>query len=70
MAEPPTVGVGMTGVSHGWYELKEAIEEQLRDQLRDARETVPEGVNVETSLIAGDPARHCAVPARPPARSC
>ena len=66
VAEPPPVGVGMSGVNLGWYELKEALEEQLRDQLRDARETVPEGIDVETSLIGGDPAGTLAGAASPP----
>jgi nucleotide-binding universal stress UspA family protein len=46
----------VSGANHGWYEVKEAMEKALRHQLRDARETVPEGIDVETSLIGGDPA--------------
>jgi nucleotide-binding universal stress UspA family protein len=58
VAEPPTIGASMGGgVDQGWYELKVAIEKHLRERLRAARETVPEGVDVETSLIGGDPAK-------------
>ena len=54
VAEPPVVGTGKGGTD-GWDALKDAIEERTRDQLADARQTVPDGIEVETTLIGGDP---------------
>ena len=49
---PPTVGKGGTT---GWHSLLEAIEEQTRERLSEAREAVPDGIEVDATLISGDP---------------
>jgi nucleotide-binding universal stress UspA family protein len=54
VAEPPVIGTGKAGTG-GWHALKEAIEEQTRDQLAEARDSVPDGIEVEATLISGDP---------------
>ena len=54
VAEPPVIGTGKGGTG-GWHALKDAIEGQTRDQLAEARETVPDGIEVEATLISGDP---------------
>jgi nucleotide-binding universal stress UspA family protein len=54
VAEPPVIGTG-TGGTGGWHALKDAIEGQTRDQLAQARETLPDGIEVEATLISGDP---------------
>jgi nucleotide-binding universal stress UspA family protein len=54
VAEPPVIGTGKGGTG-GWDALKDAIEERTRDQLAEARQTVPDGIEVETTLIGGDP---------------
>jgi nucleotide-binding universal stress UspA family protein len=55
VAEPPVVGTGKGG-AEGWHELKEAIVQMMRDRLTEARDSVPEGIEVDTSLVSGDPA--------------
>ena len=55
VAEPPGVALGARGGNAGWRELKEAIEEIVRQRLVEARDTVPEGISAETTFIAGDP---------------
>jgi nucleotide-binding universal stress UspA family protein len=54
VAEPPVIGTGKGGTG-GWHALKDAIEGQTRDQLAEARETVPDGIDVEATLVSGDP---------------
>jgi nucleotide-binding universal stress UspA family protein len=54
VAAPPVIGTGKAGME-GWHALKEAIEDQTRDQLAEARNTVPDGIEVEATLISGDP---------------
>jgi nucleotide-binding universal stress UspA family protein len=54
VAEPPVVGTG-SGAADGWRAVKDAIEEQRREQLAKAWSTVPDGVEVEATLISGDP---------------
>jgi len=52
--EPPVVYA--KGDSMGGYqELKEAVEEQKREQLDEALSSVKQGVNAEASLVVGDP---------------
>jgi nucleotide-binding universal stress UspA family protein len=53
-AVPPPVTVGKGGMT-SWHALLEAIEEQSRERLSEAREAVPEGVEVDGTLISGDP---------------
>jgi nucleotide-binding universal stress UspA family protein len=55
VAEPPAIGVGKGGVG-GWQELKEVIEQTMSDRLTEARRTVPEGIEAETTLVTGHPA--------------
>ena len=33
--------VTTAGVPQGWYERREALEQRLREQLREARDTAP-----------------------------
>ena len=54
VAEPPPIMAGRGG-NPGRQELIEAIQEQAREQLVRARETVPDGIEVDASLITGDP---------------
>ena len=54
VAEPPMVGTG-SGAADGWRALKDAIEENTREQLAKTWSTVPDGVEVEATLISGDP---------------
>jgi nucleotide-binding universal stress UspA family protein len=54
VAEPPVVGTGKGG-SAGWRELKETIEEIMRERLTEAKETIPEGIDVDATLVSGDP---------------
>jgi nucleotide-binding universal stress UspA family protein len=55
VAEPPAIGTGKGGAA-GWRELKQYIEEVMRDRLTEAEETVPEGIDVDTTLVSGHPA--------------
>jgi nucleotide-binding universal stress UspA family protein len=54
VAVPPPVGTGKGGTG-SWHALVEAIEEETRETLSEARNTVPEGIDVEGSLVSGDP---------------
>jgi nucleotide-binding universal stress UspA family protein len=54
VAEPPVIGIGRAAME-GWHTLKEAIEDQTREQLAEARHTVPDGVEVEATLVSGHP---------------
>jgi nucleotide-binding universal stress UspA family protein len=53
VAEPPVVEVGKGG-NAGWPELKEAVEDIVRQRLAEAREAVPEGIEAEATFISGD----------------
>lgn len=54
VAVPPPRTVGKSGET-GWHALLEAIEEQARGRLSEARRAVPDGVEVDATLISGDP---------------
>ncbi|HEX6653141.1 MAG TPA: universal stress protein [Thermoleophilaceae bacterium] len=54
VAVPPPRTVGKGGET-GWHALLEAIEEQARGRISEARQAVPDGVEVEATLISGDP---------------
>jgi nucleotide-binding universal stress UspA family protein len=54
VAEPPAIGAGKGGME-AWHALKDAIEDRTREQLTEARDTVPDGLEVEATLISGDP---------------
>jgi nucleotide-binding universal stress UspA family protein len=56
VAEPPVVGTGKGG-AEGWHELNQAIEQMMRERLTEARDSVPEGIEVDRSLVSGDPAK-------------
>jgi nucleotide-binding universal stress UspA family protein len=53
VAQPPAIGAGKG--MEGWHALKEAAEEQIRGQLAEARNAVPDGVEAEATLITGEP---------------
>jgi nucleotide-binding universal stress UspA family protein len=54
VAVPPPIGTGKGGTG-GRDALVEAIEEGMRERLAEARNAVPEGIDVESTLITGDP---------------
>jgi nucleotide-binding universal stress UspA family protein len=54
VVQPPTVGFGM-GATAGWAELKEAVEACARERLTEARNAVPDGIEVETTVVSCDP---------------
>jgi nucleotide-binding universal stress UspA family protein len=54
VAVPPERAALRSGV--GWEALLEAIQNHTRDQLAEAERRVPEGIEVEASLLTGDPA--------------
>jgi nucleotide-binding universal stress UspA family protein len=56
VAEPRQIIAGRGGGrNQGWRDLKKAIEEETGELLRGVRETVPEDVDAEATLISGDP---------------
>ena len=54
VAVPPERASLRAGV--GWEALLEAIQIHTRDQLAEAQRSVPEGIEVDVSLVTGDPA--------------
>ena len=54
VAVPPPRTVGKSGTI-GWHAMLETIEEQARGRLSEARQAVPDGVEVDATLISGDP---------------
>lgn len=54
VAEPPPIAAGKGG-NAGRHELTEAIKEEMRKRLEDARESVLEGIDADATLITGDP---------------
>lgn len=54
VAEPPPIAAGKGG-NAGRHELTEAIQEEMRKRLVDARGTVPESIDAEAALVTGDP---------------
>lgn len=65
VAVPPPRTVGKSGMI-GWHSLLEAIEEEARDRLSEARQAVPDGVDVHGTLISGDPVEALTGAARGP----
>ena len=55
VAVPPPVGTGKAGPG-SWQALVDAIEQATRQRLDEARSAVPDGIDVEASVLAGDPA--------------
>lgn len=67
VAEPPPIVYGKgAGAGQGYEELEAAIEEQLREQLDKAMETIPDGVGTEATLVRGDPPEKLAAAAGSP----
>jgi nucleotide-binding universal stress UspA family protein len=56
VVETPVVGTGKSGAD-GYHALKDAVEQQMRDQLAKARNAVLEEIEVEATLSSGDPVR-------------
>jgi nucleotide-binding universal stress UspA family protein len=54
VAEPPPISMGKGG-NAGRHELTDAIQEEIRNRLAQARETVPDDIEAEAMLITGDP---------------
>jgi nucleotide-binding universal stress UspA family protein len=54
VAEPPPISPGKGG-NAGRHELTEAIQQEMRNRLAQAREAVPDNIEVEATLITGDP---------------
>jgi nucleotide-binding universal stress UspA family protein len=54
VAVPPPIGTGKGGAG-AWHTLLEAVEQELREQLAEARALVPDGVEWEASMVSGDP---------------
>jgi nucleotide-binding universal stress UspA family protein len=55
VSKPPAHGWSAKGGDAGWHELKEAIDDQMRERLAEARELVSEGIHAEATFISGDP---------------
>ena len=67
VAEAPVIVVGKSGgANYGWEALKEAVEEQVRGQLEQARDSAPANVNVEAKLVSGQAAEALAEAAKAP----
>jgi nucleotide-binding universal stress UspA family protein len=54
VAEPPAIGTGKGG-SAGLREIKAKIEEIMRGQLTEAKGTILEGIDVDATLVSGEP---------------
>ena len=54
VAQPPPPSMGKGG-NVGRRELTEAIQEEMRNRLAEAREAIPDDVEAEATLITGDP---------------
>ena len=54
VAEPPAISLGKGG-NVGRHELTEAIQEEMRKRLTEAREAIPDDIESEATLITGDP---------------
>ena len=54
VAVPPPRGTGKGGAG-SWHALLEVVEEQVRANLVAARDSVPDGIDVQATLVTGDP---------------
>ena len=54
VAEPPAISLGKGG-NVGRHELTEAIQDEMRKRLTEAREAIPDDIESEATLITGDP---------------
>jgi nucleotide-binding universal stress UspA family protein len=67
VAEPPAVVYGKSGgANYGWEALKETVEERVRGQLEQARDSAPDDVTVEAKLVSGQAAEALADAAKAP----
>jgi nucleotide-binding universal stress UspA family protein len=55
VAEPPAMAFGRGGTG-GWRELKEAVEQYMRDRLAEGAGLVPDEIDSDTTLLSGHPA--------------
>lgn len=55
VAQEPAIVYGKGAGMGGYQELKEAVEEQKREQLDEALGSIPKGVTAEASLVVGEP---------------
>lgn len=53
VVEVPAIGTGKSG-GDGWHALRDVTEERAREQLAEARNAVPDGIEVEATLISGN----------------
>lgn len=66
-AEPPEIALAASGgASYSWQSLEEAVEEQVRQRLDEARASVPDDIDVEATLVSAVPAEALAEAARVP----
>lgn len=54
VAVTPPIGTGKGGAG-SWHALVEAIQDETRERLAEARSSVPDDIDAEASLISGDP---------------
>jgi nucleotide-binding universal stress UspA family protein len=67
VAEAPEIGIGKGGgANYAWGALKEAVEEQVRMKLEEARDATPDDVEVQATLVSGNPAESLADAAKAP----
>jgi nucleotide-binding universal stress UspA family protein len=50
----PPIGTG-NGGGGAWQTLFESVEQEIREQLAEARSLVPDGIEVEATMVSGDP---------------
>lgn len=55
VAQEPAIAYGKGASMGGYQELKEAVEEQVRERLDEALGSIPKSVTAEASLVVGDP---------------
>jgi nucleotide-binding universal stress UspA family protein len=66
-AEPPEVALAASGgASYSWESLREAVEEQVRQRLDEARALVPDDIDLEATLVSAAPAEALAEAASVP----
>ena len=66
-AEPPEIALAASGgASYSWQSLKEAVEEQVRQRLDEARASVSGDIDVEATLVSAAPAEALAEAASAP----
>jgi len=67
VAEAPEIGIGKGGgANYAWGALKEAVAEQVRMKLEEARAAAPDDVDLEAKLVSGNPVESLADAAKAP----